>query len=111
MDQDHVRDGMKRGVYKRGNVYWLRYANKAGKMMFESSRSSDFREAERLLLSRKQCNIDISEAEIRIAENDILLDLLTSLADRIHDNSEILDCISKVKQYCTDEMAVNDTLF
>ncbi len=45
---------MAKGIYKRGNVYWIRYADLTGKIVFESSGSTKFRDAEILLLKRKQ---------------------------------------------------------
>jgi integrase len=40
------------GIYKRGNVYWITYRWQ-GRQYFESSHSSDNRDAEALLLTRK----------------------------------------------------------
>lgn len=44
---------MAKGIYKRGNVYWIRYADLAGKIVFESSGSDKFRVAEAILIKRK----------------------------------------------------------
>ena len=46
------KDG--KGIYRRGNVYWIRYAGLDGRIIRESSRSDKFREAEALLIQRKQ---------------------------------------------------------
>lgn len=43
-----------RGIYKRGNIYWIRYASFDGKVKQESSCSTKFKDAESLLLQRKQ---------------------------------------------------------
>lgn len=43
-----------KGIYKRGNVYWIRYAGLDGKILHESSRSKSFRDANELLTSRKK---------------------------------------------------------
>jgi hypothetical protein len=40
------------GIYKRGNIYWITYRWQ-GRQYFESSHSSDMRDAEGLLLTRK----------------------------------------------------------
>ncbi len=45
---------MAKGVYKRGNVYWIRYAGLDGRMIFESSKSTKYRDAEALLYERKK---------------------------------------------------------
>ena len=45
---------MARGVYKRGNVYWIRYAGLDGRIVRESSGGIKFKEAEDLLIERKQ---------------------------------------------------------
>jgi integrase len=44
---------MAKGIYKRGNVWWLRYASLDGRMIRESSHSRKFREAEDLLIQRR----------------------------------------------------------
>ncbi|MBF0487218.1 MAG: site-specific integrase [Nitrospirae bacterium] len=45
---------MAKGIYKRGTIYWLRYAGLDGKTVYESSGSAKFKEAETLLLERKK---------------------------------------------------------
>ncbi len=47
-------ENMAKGIYKRGNVYWIRYADLMGKIVFESSGSDKFRVAEAVLIKRKQ---------------------------------------------------------
>ena len=43
-----------KGIYRRGNRYWIRYAGLDGKIVYESSGSEKFRDAEALLIRRKQ---------------------------------------------------------
>jgi len=43
-----------KGIYKRGNIWWIRYAGLDGKIRFESSNSSTFRDAQDLLIQRKK---------------------------------------------------------
>lgn len=43
-----------RGIYKRGSIYWIRYAGPDGRIRFESSGSNRLRDAEFLLLKRKR---------------------------------------------------------
>jgi integrase len=45
--------GATKGIYKRGNVWWIRYAGADGKTRFESSKSSSFKDAENLLVKRR----------------------------------------------------------
>jgi integrase len=42
-----------KGIYKRGNVYWIRYAGLDGKIIRESSHSDKFKEADNLLIQRR----------------------------------------------------------
>lgn len=37
-----------KGIYKRGSVYWIRYAGLDGRIRFESSGSTSFKEAQDL---------------------------------------------------------------
>ena len=48
---------MAKGIYKRGNVYWIRYAGLDSRISYESSYSKKFIVAQALLRSRKK-NID-----------------------------------------------------
>jgi len=43
-----------RGIFLRNRTYWIRYAGLDGKMIYESSRSTKFKDAETLLIQRKQ---------------------------------------------------------
>ena len=43
-----------KGLYKRGNIWWIRYTGPDGKKRFESSMSSSQRDAEALLITRKK---------------------------------------------------------
>jgi integrase len=42
-----------KGIYKRGNIYWIRYAGLDGKIVFESSKSTKFKDAQALYNARK----------------------------------------------------------
>lgn len=43
-----------KGIYKRGNVWWIRYAGLDGHMHHESSHSKSFRDAQDILTNRKK---------------------------------------------------------
>jgi integrase len=46
--------GKLKGIYKRGGVYWIRYAGLDGRMRFESARTTSQKEAEYLLACRRK---------------------------------------------------------
>lgn len=60
---------MAKGIYKRGNVYWIRYAGLDGKTVYESSGNSRFKDAEALLIQRKQSIKEGKQPEIRKISN------------------------------------------
>lgn len=62
---------MAKGIYKRGNVYWIRYAGLDGKITFESSVSTKFKDAENLLIKRRNAIKEGKQPEIvkRIANH------------------------------------------
>ncbi len=66
---------MKRGIYKRGNVYWIRYAGLDGKTLYESSGSHRQKDAEILLLDRKKTISDGKQPEIIKIDNHTFLEL------------------------------------
>lgn len=56
---------MAKGIYKRGNKYWIRYAGLDGRTVYESSGSDKFRDAEELYIKRKKAIKDGKEPEIK----------------------------------------------
>ncbi len=42
-----------RGVFKRGNTYWIRYADPTGRIIRESAKTKNINEALKLLAKRK----------------------------------------------------------
>jgi len=60
---------MAKGIYKRGNVYWIRYSGLDGKTVYESARSTKFRDAEALLVQRKQSIKEGKQPEIKKIAN------------------------------------------
>jgi len=54
-----------KGIYKRGNIYWIRYADLSGKMVFESSHSTKFKDAEDLLIKQKKLIQEGKQPEIK----------------------------------------------
>jgi integrase len=43
-----------KGLYKRGNNWWMRYVGPDGRMRFESTKTSAFKEAQAILIHRKK---------------------------------------------------------
>ncbi len=60
---------MAKGIYKRGNVYWIRYTGLDGKILFESSGSAKFKDAEALLIKRKQAVKEGKQPDIKKIAN------------------------------------------
>lgn len=50
-----------KGLYKRGEIWWLRYAGHDGRIRFESSGSSSFKDAQAKLIQRKKDVLDGKE--------------------------------------------------
>jgi integrase len=66
-----------KGIYKRGNVYWIAYAGLDGKVIRESSTSDKFKDAETLLIKRRQCIREGKMPEIKKIGNHTFNDLVT----------------------------------
>ncbi|MGA2463706.1 MAG: site-specific integrase [Thermodesulfobacteriota bacterium] len=56
---------MVRGIYKRGNVYWIRYAGLDGRIIRESSHSPKLKEAGDLLIGRRNEIKEGRQPEVR----------------------------------------------
>ena len=69
---------MAKGIYKRGNVYWIRYSGLDGKIVRESTGSIKFRDAEALLIQRRQAIKEGKQPElIRITKNYTFNELIS----------------------------------
>ena len=60
---------MAKGIYKRRNKYWIRYAGLDGRQVRESSGSDKFREAEALLIQRRNAIKEGKQPEIKKIAN------------------------------------------
>jgi integrase len=67
-----------KGLYKRGTVWWLRYAGLDGRIRFESSGSASFRQAQDLLIQRKK---EVMEGKDPIPVKKIKPHTFNELAD------------------------------
>lgn len=68
---------MARGIYKRGNIWWIRYAGLDGKIVYESSGSTKFKDAEALLIKRKAEIKEGKQPEIKRIANHTFKELAT----------------------------------
>jgi integrase len=66
---------MAKGIYKRGNVYWIRYAGLDGKIVRESTGSSRFKNAEAHLIKRKNSIKEGIEPEVKRIKNYLFNEL------------------------------------
>jgi integrase len=64
-----------KGIYKRGNVYWIRYSGLDGRIVRESTGSDKFKKAESLLLERKQGIKEGKMPEIKVIKNHTFKEL------------------------------------
>ena len=67
---------MAKGLYKRGNVWWIRYAGLDGRVARESSGFTKFRDAEALLIQRRQSVKEGKQPEIKRITNHIFNELV-----------------------------------
>jgi hypothetical protein len=66
---------MAKGIYRRGRIYWIRYAGLDGQTIFESSGSTRFKDAEALLIKRKQGIKEGKQPEIKRITNHTFREL------------------------------------
>ncbi len=74
-NKDTPRKGMK-GTYRRGSVWWIRYAGLDGRIIYESSKSKALKKAEELLHKRKAAIQEGKEPETRRIGNFSFKDLV-----------------------------------
>ena len=86
---------MAKGIYKRGGVYWIRYAGLDSKIVYESSQSDKFRAAETLLIQRRQSIKEGKQPEIKRIANF----MFNELADHYEKWIDGRQASAKVKGY------------
>ncbi|MFA4828435.1 MAG: site-specific integrase [Thermodesulfovibrionales bacterium] len=67
---------MAKGIYKRGKVFWIRYAGLDGRVLRESSGSDKFRAAETLLTKRRRTVDEGKQPEIKKIANHTFNELV-----------------------------------
>ncbi len=68
---------MAKGIYRRGNIYWIRYAGIDGRVKYESSGSDKFKIAEKLLIKRKESIQEGKQPEIIKIKNHLFKELVS----------------------------------
>ena len=66
---------MAKGIYKRGDTFWIRYADRDGRIQYESTKSERFKDAETLLLKRKNDAKLEQKPELKKIENHTFKEL------------------------------------
>jgi integrase len=100
MDVDSEKKPVKhRGIYKRGNVYWIMYATLEGNTIRESTQTSKFKDAQQLLLKRR-ASIDEGKmpAVIKVRAKHYTLKMLAN---------EYLEFIKRQKDHVKKTRLVN----
>ncbi|WP_353686755.1 hypothetical protein [Thermodesulfovibrio sp. 3462-1] len=60
---------MAKGIFKRWNIYWIHYAGLDGRIIRESSGSTKFKDAEALLIKKRQSIKEGKQPEIKHIAN------------------------------------------
>jgi integrase len=85
-----------RGIYKRYQKYWIRYAGLDGRMILESSHSNKFKDAETLLIKRRQ---EIQEGKQPEIPKKIVNHTFRELGDEYRKWSEIQKSFNSKKYF------------
>lgn len=91
---------MAKGIYKRGNVHWIRYAGLDGRTVYESSGSDKFRVAETLLIQRRQSIKEGKQPEIKKIANHTFRELAEKYLSWINGRQKS----AKVKGYIIGQL-------
>ncbi len=89
-----------RGVFKRGGVYWIRYADPTGKIVRESARTRNINEALKLLAKRKAEIAEGKFPEKLVIKNHTF----SELCDRYSEWACIQKCFNRSKLYIIKEL-------
>jgi len=90
--------GKYRGIYKRGNIYYIRYVDPSGKVIRESARTTNLKEALKFLAQRKA---EVLKGEIH-ERVKIKNYSFKELAERYKEWAEIQKSWNKSKRYMVE---------
>jgi integrase len=93
-----------KGIYKRGNVLWIRYAGLNGKMVLESSGSYKFKEAEAILIQKKNA---VREGKNPATKRIDTKTTFTQLAERYSDWMKNRHRSAESKQYRINQLVTH----
>ncbi len=91
---------MAKGIYKRGNRYWIRYAGLDGMITYEPSGSTKFKEAEALLIRRKQAIKEGKQPEIKRIANHSFKELAGTYLSWVNGRQKS----AKIKEYIINQL-------
>ena len=91
---------MAKGIYKRGNRYWIRYAGLDGRIAYEPSGSTKFKEAEALLIQRKQAIKEGKQPEIKRIANHFFKELAGTYLSWVNGRQKS----AKIKEYIINQL-------
>jgi len=91
-----------KGVYKRGGVWWIRYAGPDGRIRFESCRSCNYKEAEVILIQKRK---EVQEGKDPVAFKKIGNHMFKELAEHYHAWSERQRCFRTKKGFIKQLLA------
>ncbi len=93
---------MAKGIYKRGKVYWIRYAGLDGKTVFESAGSKKFKDAEELYIKRKKAIKDGKQPAVKKIQNHTFKELAGKYSQWMQGRHKSADS----KKYRIDQLLV-----
>ncbi|MCC7201869.1 MAG: site-specific integrase [Nitrospirae bacterium] len=91
---------MAKGIYKRGNRYWIRYAGLDGRIVYEPSGSTKFKDAEALLIKRKQAIKEGKQPEIKKIGNHSFKELAETYIAWVNGRQKS----AKIKEYIIKQL-------
>ena len=89
-----------KGIYRRGKVYWIRYAGLDGRIIRESSGSDKFDNAETLLIKRKNSIKEGKQPEIKKIANHTFRELAEKYKSWVNGRQRS----AKIKEYIIDKL-------
>jgi len=67
--------GKRKGIYKRGDIYWISYVGHDGRVRRESAKTTKLKEAEAILTSRRNAVLEGKESAVKRVKNTTFKEL------------------------------------
>ena len=91
-----------KGLYKRGNIWWIRYAGLDHRIIRESAKTTKLKEAQALLIQRKNAVLEGKEPVVKRIKNYTFFELRDEYLEHVKHQKSFASKKGFIKLLCAE---------